>query len=111
MRCVCRASRPINIRPQFFVAEPNPKQATQAQCGASYCGTSSLHLPDKCLERIHIRNRMEESTITLDYLDNCHTYHTNWLKDSITNIITIDGHNTIEQIRNETNMVINKLIA
>jgi deoxyadenosine/deoxycytidine kinase len=43
--------------------------------------------PDKCLERIHTRNRMEESTITLDYLENCHIYHTNWIKNSITNII------------------------
>ena len=65
--------------------------------------------PIKCLERIHIRNRVEESNITLEYLDNCHKYHENWIKDSMTNIITIDGHNTIEFIQNEVSIYINSL--
>jgi deoxyadenosine/deoxycytidine kinase len=46
--------------------------------------------PIKCLERIHIRNRVEESNIPLEYLENCHKYHENWIKDSKTNIITLD---------------------
>ncbi len=54
--------------------------------------------PNKCLERINKRNRSEESTIKLSYLDKCHSYHENWLKDC-DNITTIDGHNSIDNIR------------
>ncbi len=54
--------------------------------------------PNKCLERINKRNRSEESTIKLSYLEKCHSYHENWLKDC-DNITTIDGHNSIDNIR------------
>jgi deoxyadenosine/deoxycytidine kinase len=56
--------------------------------------------PVKCLERINTRNRSEESTINLSYLEKCHSYHENWLKD-ISNIITLDGHNSIDKIRTD----------
>jgi len=65
--------------------------------------------PIKCIERIHIRNRIEESTITLDYLVNCHEYHDNWIKNTNTHIITIDGHNTIDTIRSEVIKVIDNI--
>lgn len=56
--------------------------------------------PNKCLERINKRNRSEESTIQLSYLEKCHSYHEDWLKDN-SNIITLDGHNSIDKIRTD----------
>ena len=35
--------------------------------------------PDICLERINKRNRQEESGIPIEYLDNIHIKHDNWL--------------------------------
>ena len=55
--------------------------------------------PVKCLERINIRNRLEENSISLEYLDKCNIYHENWLNTSTSKIITIDGHNSIIDIR------------
>ena len=64
--------------------------------------------PIKCLERINKRNRSEESTINLSYLEKCHSYHENWLKDN-SNIITLDGHNSIDKIRIDVLKFINNL--
>jgi deoxyguanosine kinase len=63
--------------------------------------------PDKCLERINTRNRVEESNITLDYLTKCNNYHDNWINNSSTHIITIDGHDTIDNIRNKVTEILN----
>ena len=49
--------------------------------------------PTKCLERIQKRNRKGEN-IPLDYLNNCHVYHENWLNNSNNsnnNVLIIDG--------------------
>ena len=64
--------------------------------------------PEKCLERINKRNRIEESSIKLDYLIKCNKYHDDWLYDN-NNIITIDGHDTIDIIRNKVIEIINNL--
>jgi thymidylate kinase len=64
--------------------------------------------PEKCLERINKRNRIEESSIKLDYLIKCNKYHDDWLYDN-NNIIIIDGHDTIDIIRNKVIEIINNL--
>jgi len=65
--------------------------------------------PDKCLERINKRNRIEENSIKLDYLEKCNKYHDDWLKMLNENIITIDGHKSVDTIRNEVIEIINNL--
>ena len=62
--------------------------------------------PEKCLERINTRNREEESNIKLDYLIKCNDYHNNWVNNSETEIITIDGHQNINEIRNQVMEII-----
>ena len=37
--------------------------------------------PEICLERIKKRNRSGEEVVPLDYLRNCHNYHTHWLEE------------------------------
>jgi deoxyadenosine/deoxycytidine kinase len=55
--------------------------------------------PEKCLERINKRNRSEESNISIDYLIKCDKFHNDWLESSSTKMITIDGHESIEEIK------------
>jgi len=64
--------------------------------------------PEKCLERINKRNRVEEEGIKLNYLTKCHNYHNDWL-DGVSNKITIDGHNSVNNIRNQVIDIINNL--
>jgi deoxyguanosine kinase len=65
--------------------------------------------PEKCIERINIRNRTEETNIGLEYLEKCHKYHNDWLNKNDATIITINGHETVEEIRNQVMNVLNKL--
>lgn len=51
--------------------------------------------PSKCFERIIKRNRKGE-TIPVEYLELCHTYHEDWLKNS-KNTITFDGNIDMEE--------------
>jgi hypothetical protein len=53
----------------------------------------------KCLERINKRNRSEESNISIDYLIKCDKFHNDWLEFSSTKMITIDGHESVEEIK------------
>jgi deoxyadenosine/deoxycytidine kinase len=64
--------------------------------------------PEKCLERINKRNRVEEEGIKLNYLTKCHNYHNYWL-DDVSDKITIDGHNSVNNIRNQVIDIINNL--
>ena len=48
--------------------------------------------PEKCLERINNRGRMEENKIPLEYLTKLHSYHEEWLNNwKDTPVITIDN--------------------
>jgi deoxycitidine kinase len=64
--------------------------------------------PEKCLERINKRNRVEESSIKLNYLEKCNKYHDDWLHN-YKNIIIIDGHQSVDTIKNEAIKIINNL--
>ena len=51
--------------------------------------------PKVCQERINKRNRKGEENIPLSYLQDCHTYHENWMdleRDLNNNMIVIDGN-------------------
>lgn len=63
--------------------------------------------PEQCLERINQRNRIEENSIKLDYLIKCDKYHDDWLNN--TDIVIIDGHNTIDIIRDKVINILNKV--
>jgi deoxyadenosine/deoxycytidine kinase len=64
--------------------------------------------PEKCLERIAKRNRVEEEGIKLEYLSKCHNYHTEWLHNNNI-VITINGHDTVNNIRNKVIEIINTI--
>ena len=64
--------------------------------------------PEKCLERINKRNRVEEEGNKLSYLTKCHKYHNDWL-DGVVDKITIDGHSSVNNIRNQVIDIINNL--
>lgn len=65
--------------------------------------------PEKCLERINKRNRSEETNIKVDYLVKCNKYHDDWLNYYHNNIIIIDGHDSVNVIRNKVIDILNNL--
>jgi deoxyadenosine/deoxycytidine kinase len=46
--------------------------------------------PDKCKERIGIRNRTGEDSIPLDYLKQLHEYHEDWINNTSIPVLRID---------------------
>jgi deoxyadenosine/deoxycytidine kinase len=58
--------------------------------------------PSICFQRIAIRNREEENSITLDYLIKCHDYHEKWL-DTFPNKYIINGNNSKDYVKNQVN--------
>jgi deoxyadenosine/deoxycytidine kinase len=46
--------------------------------------------PDKCLDRLKSRNRTEESSIDLQYLETLHEYHEHWL-NGLKNVLIIEN--------------------
>ena len=48
--------------------------------------------PENCYNRVKQRNRSGENNIPLNYLQNCHTYHEDWLQQTDTTIKRIDGN-------------------
>lgn len=56
--------------------------------------------PEECMNRIHTRNRPEETKIPLEYLQNCHKKHKDWIYDKEKcKIVQINGHQSIENIK------------
>ena len=49
--------------------------------------------PEKCLQRIHTRARSGEEVVPLEYLQDCHQYHQDWLTSSSweNKVFTIDS--------------------
>jgi deoxyadenosine/deoxycytidine kinase len=65
---------------------------------------------EESYKRINIRNRSAEiNTISLEYLQKCHEKHQIWLNDSTTEIIEIDGHQNIENIKKLVNNFLLKI--
>ena len=65
-----------------------------------------------CFDRIKKRNRNGESNISLDYLNNCHQKHLDWISKE-SNVLEIDGNQEfenndllIQNILNQTNSFI-----
>lgn len=73
--------------------------------------------PEKCYERIHKRARDGEEVIPLSYLDNCHTYHEEFLDENKglkTDKLILDGNVDIyenEKIVEEWLAKINEFIS
>ncbi len=68
--------------------------------------------PQLCNERINMRNRTEEQDkIKMKYLENCHDKHINWLSNTLTKIITIDGNKDKDKMFLQVNKVITDLIT
>ena len=56
--------------------------------------------PEECMNRIHTRNRPEETKIPLEYLQNCHKKHKDWIYNKEKcKIVQINGHQSIENIQ------------
>ena len=66
--------------------------------------------PSECLKRLKERNRDEESSVSLEYLEQCHGKHEEWLNSSSIPVIKIDGQLSIDAIRVEINKIINSLV-
>lgn len=69
--------------------------------------------PEKAMERVLSRGREEEKNITLQYLQEIHQFHENWLSkenDNQTNIITLNGDLDLIQIKGEYDKCISQVI-
>lgn len=51
--------------------------------------------PNKCHDRIQIRKRPEETSVSNDYLIKCHNYHQSWIS-TLTNKLIISGDDEFE---------------
>jgi deoxyadenosine/deoxycytidine kinase len=67
--------------------------------------------PEECFKRINTRNRMEESSISLDYLEQCHMKHEEWLNDTSIPIVKINGNLSIEAIQLDINKIMSNLVS
>lgn len=68
--------------------------------------------PEVCFQRINQRNRTEEKNkIQIKYLKDCHTKHVDWLTNTLTKIITIDGHKDMNSMFQQVNKVITDLMS
>lgn len=58
--------------------------------------------PSVCLERVKNRNRQGEQSIPLEYLTECHKYHEDWIENTLTTTLSVDGNGSInfENIKN-----------
>lgn len=62
--------------------------------------------PSRCFERINIRNRGEESRISLDYLENLHIKHKKWLSNDKHNILYLEDNYTLDTIQDAVRQVL-----
>ena len=59
--------------------------------------------PEICLHRVNKRLRNGESSISLDYLQNCHNYHENMINNITNEKLVIDGNKDIDNDNNILN--------
>ena len=67
--------------------------------------------PKVCYERLHIRNRSEEASLPLSYLEQIHTQHENWLLNNPQNIpvLILDGNLPYLHETNSKNKLLNSV--
>jgi len=70
-----------------------------------YINTSS----ENCYNRIKKRSRSGESSIPIEYLQDCQRYHEDWLKEININVKTINGNTEITSEDSYINLVKNTL--
>uniref|UniRef100_A0A6C0E310 Deoxynucleoside kinase domain-containing protein n=1 Tax=viral metagenome TaxID=1070528 RepID=A0A6C0E310_9ZZZZ len=56
--------------------------------------------PEICHQRIQTRSRTGESTISLDYLQECHNYHDAFITQLKCNVVSLDGNANIFEKEN-----------
>jgi len=66
--------------------------------------------PEKCYDRIKVRNRSGEHDISLEYLQQCHIKHEEWINTIAIPVITIDGNDDINIIQTKIVEVMKKII-
>jgi deoxyadenosine/deoxycytidine kinase len=64
--------------------------------------------PEVCYTRVNKRNRIGENNISLEYLENCHSYHENMIS-ILDNILNINSDVDIEQNNNIIDEWYNKI--
>ena len=67
--------------------------------------------PETCLERIRTRNRPAEQSITLEYLQQLHQRHEQWLSSTNTAVLTVDANQTEEGVYRDTNWHLINLVS
>ena len=65
--------------------------------------------PEICSQRIIKRSRKGE-TIELKYLESCNLYHNNWIDNTSTDKIIIDGNNNINDSIVQDNKYLNTIL-
>jgi deoxyadenosine/deoxycytidine kinase len=65
--------------------------------------------PEICFYRVGKRSRDGESTISSEYLNNCHDYHENMINSISNKILVIDGNKDIELDNNIVNNWMNTI--
>ena len=62
--------------------------------------------PDTCFERVKLRSRNGESTISLEYLQTCHKFHLQWLENTTTPVlkINVNEHIDVSNKENKTSL-------
>lgn len=57
--------------------------------------------PKEALKRIQERGRESEATITLDYLQEIEKHYLNWINNTSTPVLVIDGEQEIHQVQQD----------
>jgi len=67
--------------------------------------------PLECAQRIKKRNRVEENLIPLEYLEQCHIKHEEWLESTTANLIKINGNDMLDIIKENIKNIIYNLVT
>lgn len=65
--------------------------------------------PEECINRIKVRNRSEESGVSLDYLKSCHQKHVEWLDKEKSKIVYINGHQNKDDMKKDVLYFVNSI--
>jgi deoxyadenosine/deoxycytidine kinase len=63
-------------------------------------------LPEKCFERINIRNRGEETGIPIEYLDSLHKKHDKWLSSEKDKILYLEDNYDLDTIQTAVSKIL-----